>query len=79
MTDNRLLDTEAAAKYMNFSKHTLLGWRAKGCGPDYVRINQSTVRYEKTALDRWIDAKRIQIADDKAGAKRGKVSAPAHA
>jgi hypothetical protein len=67
--DNRFFDTDGAARYLNFSKHTLLGWRAKNVGPNYIRLNESTVRYEKSALDAWLDSKRIQVGDEKAATK----------
>lgn len=48
------LKTKEAAIYMGFSYKTLEAWRAAGSGPDFLRLENGHVRYEKCVIDAWI-------------------------
>lgn len=52
--DDPLLDTRTAAAFLGTSVPTMERWRRFRTGPDWVKMNY-TVRYRKTALDRYLD------------------------
>jgi len=47
------LRTEEAARYLSVSANTLINWRHKGGGPDFIRVGRG-VRYDTRDLDRWL-------------------------
>jgi Helix-turn-helix domain len=51
------MDTDGAAAYLGIPAGTLTQWRVRGCGPAYLKIGLR-VRYEKAALDKWMQAQR---------------------
>lgn len=53
--ESPMLDTKAAAQYLNLQPRTLENWRTKGIGPRYVQYSTRMVRYHIAELDRWID------------------------
>jgi len=57
-TDGRLLDVEAAARYLGLSASTLNKLRCRGGGPKFLKITRSAVRYDPTDLDAWLAARR---------------------
>lgn len=44
-----------AAAYLQISPRTLQSWRVSGKGPAYLKLG-SSVRYNREALTRWLDA-----------------------
>jgi predicted DNA-binding transcriptional regulator AlpA len=63
MSDAQFLDTEAAARFLGLSKHTLLAWRSRRVGPAYLKFNETNVRYEQAELVRWLNSKRVGTKD----------------
>lgn len=55
-TDEKLLNEQQAAEYLEFTPRALQMWRHKGNGPKYVKISSRAVRYRKRDLDEWIEA-----------------------
>lgn len=58
---SKLLDEQGAAEILSLSRTTLRRWRSAGTGPAFVKIG-SAIRYEPTALHRFIDRNRHETA-----------------
>ena len=54
-----LLTTAQAAQFLNYKKHTLEVWRLKGHGPQYVQVNNRTIRYRLIDLLRWAESRLV--------------------
>jgi excisionase family DNA binding protein len=54
--DSRLLTTEELANYLGVPVSTLYAWRARGAGPEAIRVGRYT-RYRMSAVSAWLDAK----------------------
>ena len=46
-----------AAKYLGISEAALRLWRSEGRGPRHFRAGEKLVRYRRTDLDAWIEAR----------------------
>jgi len=46
-----------AGKYVGISEAALRLWRAEGRGPRFFKAGEKLVRYRKTDLDAWIEAR----------------------
>lgn len=46
-----------AAKYLGISEAALRLWRSEGKGPRHFRAGEKLVRYRRTDLDAWIEAR----------------------
>lgn len=46
-----------AAKYLGISEGALRLWRSEGKGPRHFRAGEKLVRYRRTDLDSWIEAR----------------------
>jgi hypothetical protein len=61
----RTLRTVPAARYLGVSASLLRKYRAMGCddpgvhGPAYIKVSANIVLYEISALDDWLDARRL--------------------
>lgn len=51
------LSPKQAAKYVGISEAALRLWRAEGKGPRFFRAGEKLVRYRRTDLDSWIEAR----------------------
>jgi len=61
MTDNQnTLTPIQAGKYLGISEAALRLWRSEGKGPRFFRAGEKLVRYRKTDLDGWIEARLVQ-------------------
>lgn len=59
MSESReLLTTEEAASYLTVTASAVRAWRVRGGGPAFIKVGQS-VRYSKSALDRWLEAQTV--------------------
>ena len=56
------MNVEEAAKYIRVSKSTLDKWRGQGIGPAWCSTGKRVV-YERKDLDAYIQAGKIQTAD----------------
>ena len=52
-----LLKTTAAAEHINTHPRTMTGWRGRGVGPPYFRI-EGMVLYALSDLDTWLESRR---------------------
>ena len=50
-------DERQAARYLGVSDAVLRLWRAESKGPRYFRAGEKLVRYRRTDLDTWIEAR----------------------
>lgn len=48
-----LLNTPALATELDASEPTIISWRRKGCGPDFIRVGR-LIRYRRSDVDRWL-------------------------
>jgi predicted DNA-binding transcriptional regulator AlpA len=52
-----VLNEKQAARYIGVSGAVLRLWRSESKGPRYFRAGQKLVRYRKSDLDGWIEAR----------------------
>ncbi|WP_188587528.1 helix-turn-helix transcriptional regulator [Gordonia jinhuaensis] len=74
MADTRtrdLRDTKGAADYLGIGEHRLRSWRVQGTGPAYLKLGQA-VRYDVSDLDEWLDAQRVDPAENRLVARRSR-------
>jgi predicted DNA-binding transcriptional regulator AlpA len=64
-----LLDSEAAASFLNLSSWTLAEWRCTGAGPRFVKVGR-LVRYTPAALTAWIESRTVASTSEH-DAKKG--------
>ena len=43
------------ASMLNLTTQTLMLWRKKGIGPEWVKLGQNIVRYPITNFDEWMN------------------------
>ena len=48
-----LLDTPALALELHASEPTVVSWRRKQTGPDFIRVGR-LIRYRRSDVDRWL-------------------------
>lgn len=60
---DNLKSTVAAARYVDLSPSTLAKLRCAGGGPEYIKLGRA-VRYERAALDRWVETHRVKTTSD---------------
>lgn len=51
------LTPQQAARYLGVSDATLRLWRAQSRGPRYFKAGEKLIRYRRTDLDMWIEAR----------------------
>ena len=54
------LTPRKAAQYLGISEAALRMWRSEGRGPRFFRAGEKLVRYRRTDLDSWIEARLSQ-------------------
>ena len=52
-----LIDEQAAAAFLSLTIRTLQGWRYRGGGPQYVRVSARCIRYRRSELRDFADAR----------------------
>jgi predicted DNA-binding transcriptional regulator AlpA len=59
-TTDRKLTTEEAAQYLGgLKRNTLERWRTFGKGPRFLKLDNHLVRYAKSDLDAWLEARKF--------------------
>lgn len=66
-SSKRLYTTVEAARELGVTPNYLEKTRVYGTGPEFVKLGRS-VRYERVALDRWIEGARRRSTSDKGAA-----------
>ena len=56
----KMMTTKEVSKYLRISEAALYEYRRTGTGPNYVRLNDRLVRYRKSDVDEWLNAKKIE-------------------
>ena len=55
---DQLMTEKEAAGILCYSQRALQNWRVRGGGPEYVKVNGNSVRYQMRDLMAWIDARK---------------------
>ncbi len=55
---DQLMTEKEAAGILCYSQRALQNWRVRGGGPEYVKVNGNSVRYQMRDLTAWIDARK---------------------
>jgi len=55
---DQLMTEKEAAGILCYSQRALQNWRVRGGGPDYVKVNGNSVRYQMRDLTKWIDDRK---------------------
>ncbi len=56
-SNENALNEQQAARYLGVSAGTLRLWRSEGKGPRHFKAGEKLVRYRKSDLDSWIEAR----------------------
>jgi predicted DNA-binding transcriptional regulator AlpA len=56
----RLLPENEAAEILGVVPGTLANWRARGIGPEYVRLGSRTIRYTREAIEAFAKTELIE-------------------
>lgn len=62
-TTLEILNTQEAAKYVRLGKPTLERFRISGGGPRYCELG-GAVRYRKSDLDEWLEARLVRSTSE---------------
>ena len=57
MNEKRLLSVDELSAYLSLPKPTIYSWVSMRRIPGVVRLGR-TLRFEKEAVDRWVDTRR---------------------
>lgn len=52
---HKLLNVDEVSNYLNIPKGTLANWRAKGYGPEFLKIGRH-IFYRESDLEKFIDS-----------------------
>jgi hypothetical protein len=63
-SDETLLDTIEAGRFLDVLPRVLEAWRYRHVGPAYIKYNRSRVRYRKSDLVAWLEKRTVVAADD---------------
>lgn len=55
-----LIDERVAAVFLGYSVRALQNWRVRGGGPKFVRVSGRSIRYRRSDLIAWAEAKLCQ-------------------
>ena len=55
---DQLLTEKTAAGILCYSQRALQNWRVRGGGPDYIKVNGNSVRYQMRDLTKWIEDRK---------------------
>ncbi len=65
------MDTGELARYLGISKIKAISDRARGLGPPFVRYDGRSIRYERTAVDKWIAEHTVHPTNGNGSEKKG--------
>jgi len=55
LNPDQLIDEKQASQLMGISPRTLQGYRVKGGGPEFIKLNNKIVRYKICDIQNWIN------------------------
>jgi predicted DNA-binding transcriptional regulator AlpA len=67
---DRLIDEFEAADFLGYSVRALRNWRVRGGGPRYVKVSSRSIRYRRTDLIAWAEARLCSSTSDTPAAFR---------
>ncbi len=53
----QLINEKAAAKFLNLTTRSMQAMRQRGGGPQFIRLSARCIRYRRTDLKTWADAR----------------------
>lgn len=56
---DRLMDEREAASILCYSVRALQNWRCRGGGPKFIKVSARSVRYRRSDLVAWIEARTV--------------------
>jgi predicted DNA-binding transcriptional regulator AlpA len=56
---DELLTREQVANILGLTSQTLSMWANRGIGPDFIRITASSIRYRRSAIERFLAARTV--------------------
>jgi hypothetical protein len=77
-TAGGLMNEHAAAAFLGYSIRALQNWRLRGGGPQYVKVSEKSVRYQRCDLQAWIDARLCTGTATGQAIAGGKTVSPSH-
>ena len=69
ISPDELISNDHAAHELGLKPDTLTAWRARGCGPNFVKVGRS-VRYSRADLADWLGAQRREPMKAASSAER---------
>lgn len=63
--EHNLLNEREVAKMLGISPATLNRWRCERVGPDFLRVSRRAIRYRRSDLDRWLEARHVSVSDSR--------------
>ncbi len=66
-SDNHLMKTEEAGRYLGLSSSLLNKLRLTGGGPVFVRLAGRAIRYRRPDLDEWVQASVMASTSQRPG------------
>ena len=61
---NCLINEKAAAEYLGLTEHAVQSMRQRGDGPRFIRISSRCIRYTRTLLKAYADARMRSSTSD---------------
>jgi predicted DNA-binding transcriptional regulator AlpA len=54
-----LIDEKQAAVLLGYTVRALQNWRVRGGGPKFVKVSARSIRYRRSDLINWIEARTV--------------------
>jgi hypothetical protein len=61
---NDLITSEVASDVIGVTERGLEAWRARGGGPEFVRVSSRCIRYRRIDIKRWADDRLRRSTSD---------------
>jgi len=58
----KLMNTKEAGLLLGVSANAMAIWRHRGVGPDYIRLSERNIRYEKKVLKKFMKERSVESA-----------------
>ncbi len=60
--EHDLLNEREVATLLRISPATLNRWRCERVGPDFLRVSRRAIRYRRSDLERWLEARHVSVS-----------------
>ncbi len=61
---NALINENLAAEFLGLTVRSMQSWRQRGGGPKFIRLSSRCIRYTRTLLKAWADARMRSSTSD---------------